>query len=610
MLERATMLSLLKKNRRSSNILNGEKTVIHQFEETRLKLTNLDISKGGECSINKNLPESALNKLAETNEDNEDSDSRSHDSLSGVKQTQIIHDYDIDELVSDADTISIQSADSEFDCEVADDSNGRLDCLVLSLLKNSSQELEFNTEVLTNIGGASSTSNINSEQSLKKLAEKGTVSLKYKIDDLSAKLPAMIFYSGSLLSQSILSGSKKHFLLTNKAETLNANHPKKFSLRLVFQNLPPHKQADQSAASTIAVIVPNSQECKFVSRIMKKHLVLERSINEPKLIEDCANWKKGNTDEVFFHFDPAEQNHCELESKTRKFSPFVNLSLARFQGNLLVEPGMHFQINQRIGFMIAEIIKPKDITRRAQILQTLKSKMSVSAHCANHDLSKLTEFFVDLTQGREMTDQISAENLYKQFCLQHMANNESSDFIVISIVEYLPQYNIYRMCESAIVFEYEGQRTQFDKYFHLGSTAFSHFTIGHSLFNTMKKFEGQYINSLFNFFAPYDICFGFSQTSNCYYMTYIKSHEQRTQSAISSICNDEYPNVDFHPAISPLTSSNAHKDEGIWVSLNKLTSTLEVDDYAKPAKIPYESLLMFRNEIYFLDRRPFSLALK
>lgn len=610
MLERATMLSILKKNRRSSNILNGEKTVVQEFEETRVKLINLSITKDNNSSLMKNLPESALKRLAEANEDNEDADNCSYDSLSEVNRPEIIHGYDIDELISNTDTISIESADSDFDGEVTDDSASRLDCLVLSLLKTSTQELEFNSEALINICGVSSSSNINSETNVKKLAEKGMMSLKYKLDDVSGKIPAMIFYTGSLLSQPVLSKAKKSFLLTSKNKALCENLSRKLTLQLSFQNNSPQKQGDRSLESAVSIVSPNNQTCKFSFRMTKKHIILEQSTKEPKLAESLLKPLKNSIDEIYLHFDPAEKTHCKLEIKTASFSPFINLSLTRFQGNLLVEPGMHFQINQRVGFMVTDIIKSIDVARKAQILKAFQSKVSLTAHCANHDLSMLPEFFFNLTRGQEINSQISAEELYKQFCLNQLLTNDSSDFLVISMIEFMPQYNIYRMCETCIVFEYKAQGNEYDKYFYSNAQSFSHFTIGHSLVNVVKKFEDQYINAIFNFFAPYDIHFGFDTVTQSYFLTYLKPRELKAQVLIASFHHKDSLSVDFIGAISPLASNNVHKDEGIWVSLNKLTANLEVQSQATPVKVPFESMLMFRDEIYFLDRRHLGLAYK
>jgi hypothetical protein len=606
MLERATMLSLLNKSRRSSNFLNGERTTASGFEETKLKLANIAVSKGTDGAIVRNFGTSALKRLNEANEDNEEADNCSHDSISEVEKPEFIHGCDLDERMSDADVVSLESADSDGEC-VLDESSASLLCLSLALLKSGARELEFNSAQLFNAFAAIS-SGVHSGQNSDRLAGTGRLSLKLSTDHFRGEMPAMIFYAGSLLVHPIVHRMHNSYLVMPKTPGVPLPAPRNFSVKLDIQKAPSCKPEYQPNSSVVSVTPLDNATRKFSSRLTQKYVVLEQSTSQPTVHDVDSKPVKNSIDEVRIHFDVANTSNCAFEVSTTSFVPLVNLSLARFRGCLLLEPGMHFQMNQRFGFVISEIIKSSDSLRKAQILQALQSKDLYQVHCASHDLSRLPEFFALLQQTQPTSSPLAAEEAYRDFCLDQIARADDSDLVVISTVEYLPEYNVYKMCDSCVVFGYRSQGTALDQFFHSSSPKFPSFTFGHSLFNAARKTAGQCANLIFGFFAPYDISFGFDRVTQSYFLTYMQPSAFEGSVQVCSFHHAGFQCVSFGPSTPPITSSNIHKDEGIWVSLSKLTPTMEVQAAADPVRVPFESLLMIRDDVFLIGRKCFGVA--
>lgn len=293
------------------------------------------------------------------------------------------------------------------------------------------------------------------------------------------------------------------------------------------------------------------------------------------------------------------------------YGAYLNLGLGSFDQNLLLEEGMLFLTNEKRGLAIQTIVSSLETQKKAQLLIQSAHDDYAFVHCANLKLSCLN---VLLTQMKEEGLISSDIDLSKNSGINRALKKlffdrlsvQNMPILVLSKVEFHQQYKLFQWKEQCLIFQLDFEGTPFDFCFEKVDCGMNYCHFGQGLFKSQGDLK--YRTLMTNFMAPYDVQINYHSSVDRFSLSY---PWQKASSFVnlfdSQVCDlkwsesNTFNRTKFE--LAELTS-----EEGLWVLLTKFDLFEEQLSSKSYVNVPYGSMLMINQIVYYVDQKDLSVV--
>lgn len=305
---------------------------------------------------------------------------------------------------------------------------------------------------------------------------------------------------------------------------------------------------------------------------------------------------------VLFNFDRPGCFSVKIDSAF--YGAFLNLNLASFDQNLLLEEGMVFLNNEKRGFGIQTIANSSQISKKLKILKELMNDDRCFIHCANLRQALLPNLCAFLKASFDPDSQFDilkntgSNRLLKKFFF-HILSTASTPIIVLSKVEFHQQYKLFQWKEHCLVFQHDFTNTPFESFFDQPNLNQPSFTVGQSLFKSQPDIRLR--NPLTNLMLPYDLQFTFHAQVDRYSLSYPGGSAQ----SFVDLFDPDSCQLKWNSNASQSTEIDRNRlteEEGVWVMLAKFDLFDELICAKHFVHLPFGSLVMLNQIVYFVSR--------
>ncbi len=525
--------------------------------------------------------------------------------------------YGMDEVDSLLESVSSEDSHSEEEMQ-EEDHGSVIDCLVLSLLKQKSNAITFDSTDVYNIFWAFSRYAEKKKTEMPSDIAQNTMlhskKFKFDLDSLSDKVVSLIIYNGRFVKLKSSRSSRGPFFLNRDATEHHISElPQSFGVFFgdVVKTCDSNSDAKTLLKKTSTVIGTSAESFRIAPVVIQKDFIVQKVTSSALAEEQFSQLnRKFLADGISLAYDHANHSSFSVSIESGNFGAYLNLSRSRFQQKMLLETGMLFLINERVGFYISEIVKGNETQKREKVVQDLATRSSFDAYCNNLGISQLPEFLAFLKASDNTLPEKTASVLYKEFCVNHLKNEHRSDFLVLSFVEYFPHYKVFKVLQDCLVFKYQTREVGLSAFFAPSLGCFGTLTFGQSLFHDLRLMAKSRLCSLTAFHSGYDITIDFNETVQRFCFHYPKLRTEAADFPYCSLFDESDAHVKFAIPENSFSSESLPQEEGLWVLLGKFDLFADSLGNSRSVKVPFGSLLMMNRNVYLIERRSFALRNK
>ena len=504
---------------------------------------------------------------------------------------------------------SISSCSDELSFEENEDMP-YIDGLVIMLLKQRSTVAPLNIEGFRNISAICT--KIDEKRETPDPEARVVSSYRYDLEHMEESL-GFILYNGKFVKLKTAKNKDRICLLSSgPQESFIAESPKKFEVSLIgVPKLRTITSDEQPIFRQSSCFVKVSEESFAMNPLIHQTDIFIQRL-PLATVEAAYKEKKGTREpgeDIRIECDPNFPDCFRMGIHSSDYGAYINLSQHRFNQRLLLEHGMLFMLNSRVGFYISEIGKEEEFKKREAVLKELVSRSSFDLYCHNIDPQQMPQLLDYLKHRDANSCQKPISVLYKEFCLKLLSTERLSDFIVLSFVEYYPEYNIFKVVRECLVFKYQvPSELSGASWFQSSQGSFDEFNFGQKLFQSIRKTTKSKLCAITSFCAPYNLVIGLNDTVRRFYLSYDRSPLQ--QASYCSLFDNNEAYIRQTPLIQNLNSGIILKEEGLWLCIRKFDLECDHSDPPRYVKVSFGSLIMILQNVFLVQRKHLAILNK
>lgn len=365
------------------------------------------------------------------------------------------------------------------------------------------------------------------------------------------------------------------------------------------ENSPLHAEGKNKLNFSISTQNGQRSYSTFLENANKKSMETI-SFQKIEQIESDSDSETELNNQLTLDFDDRDETHYKAFIDSGCYGSFINLDQNRFQDKLMLREGSFFLVNEKRGFYVSKVILPMENMKKKQFLNLHQSFNGIDFCPVNLDYSRLLEFYHHISNktpdfSNEITTQEELNSFrikLNEFFVGYIKIN-TLPLICLSMIEYVPDYKIFRTVKKSVLFEFACDSGDFFK--EIGKDSFS-FDFGHSFYTNMKNHKMQHLNSISGFNCPYNLNLSFKQQINGFCLSYLQ-HSGNDTAFTDPFSDNKERQLRF------TSSEEDGVKEGLWMNIAKYDELREgFRNLNSPVHLPYNSHLLFHRNVFLINK--------